>query len=67
MGELKVKKLDDTQRSLFVSHLLKDIEALEHMIENRMFESGITRMGAEQEFCLVKPEMFCLCSNHQWN
>ncbi len=54
MGDLKVKKLDDADRSLFVSHLLKDIQALEYMIENRLFESGITRMGAEQEFCLVK-------------
>lgn len=32
------------------------MRALEIMIENRLFESGVTRMGAEQEFCLVKPD-----------
>ena len=56
MGDFKVKKIEDANRAQFISYLLKDIDALELMIENRLFEKGITRMGAEQEFCLVKPD-----------
>ncbi|NJN26910.1 MAG: CBS domain-containing protein [Cyclobacteriaceae bacterium] len=37
----------------FVKYLLNDIKALEHMIEHDMIESGIVRIGAEQELCLV--------------
>ena len=37
----------------FVSCLLDDVQALEYMLENDWFESDITRIGAEQEMCLV--------------
>ena len=37
----------------FVTHLLKDVKALEYMLENNMFETDIMRIGAEQEMCLV--------------
>ena len=37
----------------FVRHLLDDVQALEYMIENDWFESNITRIGAEQEMCMV--------------
>ncbi|MEQ8424709.1 MAG: CBS domain-containing protein [Cyclobacteriaceae bacterium] len=53
MGDFKVKKLEDTNRASFIYHLLRDIEALEFMIENKHFEQGVVRMGAEQEFCLT--------------
>lgn len=33
--------------------LLNDIEALEVLLENDLIEKNITRIGAEQEFCLV--------------
>ncbi|MCG8308128.1 MAG: CBS domain-containing protein [Cytophagales bacterium] len=36
-----------------VKYLLNDIKALEYMIERGMIEDGITRIGAEQELCLV--------------
>lgn len=37
----------------YIEHLLLDIEALEFLVANDQFEKGITRIGAEQEFCLV--------------
>lgn len=37
----------------FVRHLLDDVQAFEYMLENDWFEDDITRIGAEQEMCLV--------------
>lgn len=37
----------------FVRHLLDDVQAFEYMLDNDWFESDITRIGAEQELCLV--------------
>ena len=54
MGEQKVsilKSQEDMHR--FVRHLLKDVQALEYMLENNWFEKGITRIGAEQEMCII--------------
>lgn len=34
-------------------NILKDVKALEIMLEKGMFETGIERVGAEQEMCLV--------------
>ncbi len=56
MGEYKVDRLHDEYRAKFIGHLLRDVNALDLMIERGMIESGIRRMGAEQEFCLVKPD-----------
>ncbi len=54
MGELDVYVVETKeQRKEFVSAILKDMKALEIMLETNMFESGITRIGAEQEFCFV--------------
>ena len=54
MGEQRVSKLKDKrQMSRFVQRLLDDIRALEYMLENDWFESGVSRIGAEQEMCLV--------------
>ena len=59
MGEQKVSLLKDQgQMHRFVRHLLNDVQALEHMIDNDWFESGITRIGAEQEMCLVSNKTF---------
>ena len=33
--------------------MMHDVEAIEAIMERGLFESGITRIGAEQEFCLV--------------
>ena len=37
----------------FTQQLLNDIKALEIMLEQDMIESGVDRIGAEQELCLV--------------
>lgn len=42
-----------TKRQQFIKHLLDDIAALEYMLEHRLIEEGIQRIGAEQELCLV--------------
>ncbi|MFT4545915.1 MAG: CBS domain-containing protein/gamma-glutamylcysteine synthetase [Bacteroidia bacterium] len=54
MGDQGVRSISDLrERANFLRHILHDIEALDKMIEGRMFESGIQRIGAEQEFCMT--------------
>ena len=54
MGELKVSKLSDYKdRANYLFHLLRDIEALDKMLEDGLIEKKPIRIGAEQEFCLV--------------
>jgi len=59
MGEQKVSLLSD-ERAMqgFVKNLLKDVQALEYMLEHDWFESDIIRIGAEQEMCLVDNKTF---------
>ena len=57
MGELKVTKLTSKEdKANYIFHLLKDIEALDFMINNDLIEKSPIRIGAEQEFCLVGSE-----------
>jgi len=54
MGEQDVR--EQSQRDeirVFLKHLLQDVRALEHMLENGLFEHEIRRIGAEQELFLV--------------
>lgn len=44
---------NDHQLQVFEKHLLNDIHALNRMLKDGMFEIDKTRIGAEQEFCLV--------------
>ena len=37
----------------FTHHIYQDIKALELMLDNNQFETGITRIGAEQEVALI--------------
>ena len=54
MGEHSVKAITTLrERKEFLYHLLNDIEALEFMLKEDMFEKGIQRVGAEQELCIV--------------
>ena len=54
MGDFNVKKLTgDGNRAEYISQLLTDIDALEHMLKNDMFIKTPVRIGAEQEFCLA--------------
>ena len=41
------------QHRATIGHVLNDIRALELMLEKKMFETGIRRIGAEQELALV--------------
>jgi CBS domain-containing protein/gamma-glutamylcysteine synthetase len=54
MGDFKVK-LASSQEEIkkFTKNLLKDVQAFEMMLEEDWFEKGVTKIGAEQEFCLV--------------
>ena len=59
MGEQRVSQVkDQAQMHRFVQQLLDDVQALEYMLDNDWFESGITRIGAEQEMCLVDRATF---------
>ena len=44
---------DAAQKRQFITHLLRDVQALEAMIERGMIETGVRRIGAEQELFLV--------------
>ncbi|MEM1320119.1 MAG: CBS domain-containing protein [Bacteroidota bacterium] len=64
MGEQKVSLLkDQADMHRFVRHLLNDIRAMEYMLDNDWYESGITRIGAEQEMCLVDSKTFKPATN----
>lgn len=52
MGELKVKPAHENRKA-YMRHLLRDIQALDRMIETHAFEKGRQRIGAEQELCMV--------------
>lgn len=54
MGEQNVKMAsEDRQLQVFMQHLLRDVQALQTMLDGEMFETGIIRIGAEQEMCIV--------------
>ncbi len=59
MGVAKVR-LPGTpaQRQEFTRKILCDLKALEYMLDHDWFEKGITRIGAEQEMCLVDPRTY---------
>ncbi|MCO6490532.1 MAG: CBS domain-containing protein, partial [Phaeodactylibacter sp.] len=51
----KAKKLytDREHLNQFIHALIHDIKALEMMLREGMVESGVQRIGAEQELCLL--------------
>jgi CBS domain-containing protein len=54
MGELDVKRdNDEVEHQAFMKSLLNEVRALEMMLESDMIESGIRRIGAEQEMFIV--------------
>ncbi len=59
MGEQRVSLMSDqTQMQKFVRNLLNDVQALQYMLDEDWFESDVTRIGAEQEMCLVDDKTF---------
>ncbi|MEL7499297.1 MAG: CBS domain-containing protein [Planctomycetota bacterium] len=57
MGDQQISPLSRETKTGFLRHLLSDIHALERMIDEGQIESGVTRIGAEQEFCLIGNDM----------
>ena len=54
MGEHNVdQELDEQKLQMFTKALLEDLRALEYMLANDLIESGVRRIGAEQEMFLV--------------
>jgi len=54
MGEHKIdQRVDDLKSQAFMKALLEDLRALAFMLEDGRVESGITRIGAEQEMFLI--------------
>lgn len=54
MGDLNVK-IVSSQKELnnFTKFLLKDLQAMEYMLENDWFEKDPIHIGAEQEMCII--------------
>jgi CBS domain-containing protein len=54
MGEHNVEQqVNEKQAQAFMKALLEDLRALAFMIDNGRVESGVTRIGAEQEMFLI--------------
>lgn len=50
---LKAEEFSEEDLRAFMRRLLDDVHALEEMLDNGMIESGVRRIGAEQEMFLV--------------
>ncbi len=54
MGAEKVTLVKDAaSRHRHLKNLLRDLKALQLMLDNDLFENDVQRIGAEQEFCFV--------------
>ena len=57
MGEHNVEDFDQKQAQAFMKAVLDDLRALAFMLEDGRVESGVRRIGAEQEMFLVDREL----------
>jgi len=58
MGEHNVEqRLDEQEVQRFTKALLDDLRALDFMLDNNLIESGVRRMGAEQEMFLIDEQL----------
>lgn len=57
MGEPNVEPYDERTHQAFMKALLEDLRALAFMLEEGRVESGVRRIGAEQEMFLIDQEM----------
>ena len=54
MGEHNIERLDDEKKAnAFMKALLEDLRALAFMLKDGRVESGVRRIGAEQEMFLI--------------
>lgn len=59
MGKLNVFVIEtNEERQTMMRHILNDVKAFDYMWRNNMFESGVSRIGAEQEFFLTDSSFF---------
>lgn len=64
MGEQKVTAINSgDSMHKFVNRLIKDVHALEYMLEHDWFETDTIRIGAEQEMTLVNNQTFKPCTS----
>ena len=57
MGDLQTERRNQQTMRAFMKAVLDDVLAMEQMIEAGMFETGLRRIGAEQEMFLVDKAM----------
>ena len=57
MGDHNVEEFDRHKSQLFMKAVLDDLRALAFMLENSLVESGVRRLGAEQEMFLVDGDL----------
>ncbi|SMO94943.1 CBS domain-containing protein [Gracilimonas mengyeensis] len=56
MGEERVTLADNNEKvQTFMKHVLRDLRALNKMLDEDWFETDTIRIGAEQELCMVDP------------
>ena len=58
MGEHNVEPYDETKYQRFMKALLDELRALAFMLEDGRVESGVRRIGAEQEMFLIDHAMY---------
>ena len=57
MGDFAVHSIQSPQmRNHFLKHLLRDVEALDIMLAQNLFEAAPLRIGAEQELCVINED-----------
>lgn len=61
--ETETPGLETEERNEFMKALLRDVRALERMLEEEKFETGVRRIGAEQEMFLVDSSYRPACVN----
>lgn len=57
MGEHNVEEFDQQKSQAFMKAVLNDLRALAFMLERGLVESGIKRIGAEQEMFLIDRDL----------
>ena len=63
MGQHEIRdKLEGEQLTLFLKRLLDDLFALERMLDEGLFETGVRRFGLEQELFLADEAGHPICA-----
>jgi CBS domain-containing protein/gamma-glutamylcysteine synthetase len=58
MGDQKVSAIQGKNMHKFVNRLIRDVHALEYMLDHDWFETDTIRIGAEQEMSLINQRNF---------